>query len=578
MKGITVDKVKTNKKPTKRWSRPANEIHPPLTTMPLSHSSTPCQDYLTMSKRKSEAVAPVTDIASLKGQELPEWNDMLRGILVALIKERRALWDSRFRTVKYRMIMLLQEVANVLANQNKNINEWAVLEKWCWMCEMYARACSGETEWPWRYKGAMGFLAEFAGCGSQYLDCIPKERFIALTELYAQESEEKKFSKMPVIKKKREPLFVSEMALYAQVFPLPGEDAVRENTTTVKEAIISGMAEGRRRGRPGRPRKSNMNAESPQRGEVHDSAPSAASATSTGHVTSSSSSLTVVPIQDTADVKPSLLPERNFPSHYFLFIKKVKHIKIGKTNSSGAAASSSPASNASNLGLSHGNSTKDPKVEERVRAVLALTSNVTDVEWSHKAILTLIDAMKARPALWHTKHPHYSSAAVRQQLLLDTLLTINRLPGCDKVTGDKMWNKWSDLRQIYEEIEKLMWKGEYVKWRYRQNLAFLSPQVMDACRFDDVPSTSIATSVNAQTTLADLFAATSNDTTTSETDPNSHLQKVIGLINDTGLISTIAAPSPPVKRTRFTRRSSTRQEVQNAAQMSANAAGGKASL
>ncbi|PAV75927.1 hypothetical protein WR25_02478 [Diploscapter pachys] len=521
-----------------------------------------------MSKRKSEAVAPVTDIASLKGQELPEWNDMLRGILVALIKERRALWDSRFRTVKYRMIMLLQEVANVLANQNKNINEWAVLEKWCWMCEMYARACSGETEWPWRYKGAMGFLAEFAGCGSQYLDCIPKERFIALTELYAQESEEKKFSKMPVIKKKREPLFVSEMALYAQVFPLPGEDAVRENTTTVKEAIISGMAEGRRRGRPGRPRKSNMNAESPQRGEVHDSVPSAASnttttpnkeagknTTSTSHVTSSSSSLTVVPIQDAADVKPSLLPD-----------------------SSGAAASSSPASNASNLGLSHGNSTKDPKVEERVRAVLALTSNVTDAEWSHKAILTLIDAMKARPALWHTKHPHYSSAAVRQQLLLDTLLTINRLPGCDKVTGDKMWNKWSDLRQIYEEIEKLMWKGEYVKWRYRQNLAFLSPQVMDACRFDDVPSTSIAASVNAQTTLADLFAATSNDTTTSETDPNSHLQKVIGLINDTGLISSIAAPSPPVKRTRFTRRSLTRQEVQNAAQMNANAAAGKASL
>ena len=60
---------------------------------------------------------------------------------------------------------------------------------------------------------------------------------------------------MPVIKKKREPLFVSEMALYAQVFPLPGEgfflirkkrilktsDAVRENTTTVKEAIISGI-------------------------------------------------------------------------------------------------------------------------------------------------------------------------------------------------------------------------------------------------------------------------------------------------------------------------------------------------
>ena len=59
---------------------------------------------------------------------------------------------------------------DVLERKMRFVSEWAVLEKWCWMCEMYARACSGETEWPWRYKGAMGFLAEFAGCGSQYLE------------------------------------------------------------------------------------------------------------------------------------------------------------------------------------------------------------------------------------------------------------------------------------------------------------------------------------------------------------------------------------------------------------------------
>ncbi|VDO53434.1 unnamed protein product, partial [Heligmosomoides polygyrus] len=51
-------------------------------------------------------------------QERPVWNDTLRGILVALVKDRRPLWDARFRTTKERTIQLFREIAAILSNQD----------------------------------------------------------------------------------------------------------------------------------------------------------------------------------------------------------------------------------------------------------------------------------------------------------------------------------------------------------------------------------------------------------------------------------------------------------------------------
>uniref|UniRef100_A0A1I7X7I9 MADF domain-containing protein n=1 Tax=Heterorhabditis bacteriophora TaxID=37862 RepID=A0A1I7X7I9_HETBA len=81
-----------------------------------------------MSRRKSD-IPKAIPIATVAGAEAPEWNDPLRGILVALVKDRRPLWDARFRTNKDRCMQLFREIAIILSNQDKRMNglEYTVL-------------------------------------------------------------------------------------------------------------------------------------------------------------------------------------------------------------------------------------------------------------------------------------------------------------------------------------------------------------------------------------------------------------------------------------------------------------------
>ncbi|VDN34176.1 unnamed protein product [Cylicostephanus goldi] len=121
--------------------------------------------------------------ASLK--ERPVWNDTLRGILVALVKDRRALWDARFRTSKEKTMYYFREIASILSNQDERMNEWSVLDKWCWMVEMYMRTVE-RPSFDWRFKGAMAFHNEFAANGVQYIGSLTPEILIELTSVYGE--------------------------------------------------------------------------------------------------------------------------------------------------------------------------------------------------------------------------------------------------------------------------------------------------------------------------------------------------------------------------------------------------------
>lgn len=136
-----------------------------------------------MSRRKVEPYKR-TSLEIASNIERPVWNDTLRGILVALVKDRRALWDFRLRSTQERSMLFFRDIATILSNQDKRMNEWAVLEKWCWMMEMFARAVE-RPSFEWRFKGAMAFHYESVMNGVQYLDSLLPEVLIDLTNRYA---------------------------------------------------------------------------------------------------------------------------------------------------------------------------------------------------------------------------------------------------------------------------------------------------------------------------------------------------------------------------------------------------------
>ncbi|KAK5979059.1 MADF domain-containing protein, partial [Trichostrongylus colubriformis] len=134
--------------------------------------------------------------------ERPLWNDTLRGILVALIKDRRPLWDVRMRPTKDRSIQLFRDIAAILSNQDSRMNEWYVLEKWCWMMEMYMRAIE-RPDFEWRFKGAMSFLMESSSSGVQYIDSLTPDLLAEATARYAETEAEVYESKIELTKKFR---------------------------------------------------------------------------------------------------------------------------------------------------------------------------------------------------------------------------------------------------------------------------------------------------------------------------------------------------------------------------------------
>ncbi|VDM52192.1 unnamed protein product [Angiostrongylus costaricensis] len=74
-----------------------------------------------MSRRKVEPYKR-TSLEIASNIERPVWNDTLRGILVALVKDRRALWDFRLRSTQERSMLFFRDIATILSNQDKRMN------------------------------------------------------------------------------------------------------------------------------------------------------------------------------------------------------------------------------------------------------------------------------------------------------------------------------------------------------------------------------------------------------------------------------------------------------------------------
>ncbi|CAB3405861.1 unnamed protein product [Caenorhabditis bovis] len=99
------------------------------------------------------------NLRTVRGCEAPEWDDCTRGILVALIEERPTIWNDRAKLLKDDVLSSFQQISNILSNKDNRFNVWALIEKWCWMVELYTRSTTFDIEW--RYRNSLHFLSEF---------------------------------------------------------------------------------------------------------------------------------------------------------------------------------------------------------------------------------------------------------------------------------------------------------------------------------------------------------------------------------------------------------------------------------
>ncbi|WKY03864.1 hypothetical protein Q1695_005096 [Nippostrongylus brasiliensis] len=319
-----------------------------------------------MPRRKSEPARGIT-VEEAATRERPEWNDTLRGILCALVKNRRPLWDVRFWTTKDRAIQLFREIAAILSNQDSRMNEWYVLEKWCWMMEMYSRAVERIT-FKWRFRGAMEFHVESALNGAQYLESFSQEILQELTARYAETPEE---------------------AIEAK-----NSDAPRESPSGKRV----------RRKRPLTSARADENKlESPE-----------------------------------SDSQPL---------------------------QGNGALFETPVS-----------------VKQEVPEDLSCPASSGDSKWSSELTCALIRNVKEVPALWHQGHQQFNDASTRIQHLSKIAKQLHNVPGGGDLNESAIWEKWVRLSDRFDEEHEKAKKSGGSDWEFFQNMSFLSPDVMSACR------------------------------------------------------------------------------------------------
>lgn len=390
-----------------------------------------------MARRKADASRGIT-VEEAAERERPVWNDTLRGILVALVKDRRPLWDARFRTTKERTIQLFREIAAILSNQDSRMNEWYVLEKWCWMMEMFSRATERST-FEWRFKGAMAFHLESMLNGIQYIDSLSSTMLQDATARYAEtvaeviEAKSELNSKL----KKGNGVYRAEMAICNRASPPIPE------LTTERQKL--GVKRGRTRGGAlaaalSQHKQQVISAKK----ESSEKAPTEKDQTS----------------QKTAGVKQEV-PECNASADLTSSIDK-------------SAGLDREPSLASLLSRAAKNDVDDNN--EKLRAQQAL-------KWSFELVSELIQNFKEQPALWHNGHPHFHNTAKRNEYLAEIAKHLRKLPGGGAADEESVVEKWSMLCESFNEEMKKVKEGGSSNWEYYQRLLFLSPEVMAACSF-----------------------------------------------------------------------------------------------
>ncbi|KJH52817.1 hypothetical protein DICVIV_01024 [Dictyocaulus viviparus] len=424
-----------------------------------------------MSRRKAEAAKPIT-VEEASKAEKPEWNDTLRGILVALVKDRRTLWDARFRTTHEKTIQFFRDIAAILSNQDKRMNEWAVLEKWCWMMEIFVRSVE-RPSFDWRFKGAMAFHLESVMNGIQYLDSLTPEVLVDLTGRYAETEAEVFEAKHELSRKfkRGSAMFQGVMALYH-----------KSSLPNICAAIVRPKAAAKRnRGRRNtfsflldvdKERISDVsNTENGMNNEIN-------------------------PVEKGLDID---VTPRNFQIKKEILeshsIVEEKPVTVPVANSK------LPVDNS-------GKSSGDELPKETPQFASS------DVVWSTEMICLLIQCVKEVPALWHPNHPNYRNSFKRKEYLSEIAAKLRTLPE-DHVSG-----KWSILRECFNKQMKKSRQGTTSNWEHYNRLLFLSPEVISACRFDDLNGDNSSTVVS--TSSADVAV-----------DVQSQIHKILGFVPET---------------------------------------------
>ncbi|KAK6059375.1 hypothetical protein COOONC_02996 [Cooperia oncophora] len=129
----------------------------------------------------------------------------------------------------------------------------------------------------------------------------------------------------------------------------------------------------------------------------------------------------------------------------------------------------------------------------------------SDVSWTSEVVCELIDSFKEHPALWHFAHPHYNDQQKRKELLRGISRRLHRVTGGFIINEDVLYEKWRALKGQFDDEMTKARQGEVSGWEFYQRMLFLSPEVLSACRFDDlnggivppVLTTSVAKAVDA---------------------------------------------------------------------------------
>uniref|UniRef100_A0A158PA31 MADF domain-containing protein n=1 Tax=Angiostrongylus cantonensis TaxID=6313 RepID=A0A158PA31_ANGCA len=514
-----------------------------------------------MSRRKVEPYKR-TSLEIASNIERPVWNDTLRGILVALVKDRRALWDFRLRSTQERSMLFFRDIATILSNQDKRMNEWAVLEKWCWMMEMFARAVE-RPSFEWRFKGAMAFHYESVMNGVQYLDVNSAGNLREGPECI-----------------KRLWSFITSPLHQIYIWVGMPEHFPAFDGATKPKAVTK-----RNRGRR--------------------------------------SSLTFLQgvnkegISDVSNTKDVIRDEVDSGEKALNLDTACKDITIKQEVPEGQVLTRE------GMEILEMNIV-EPLLENSVRLTADELSKessqlaASDVVWSTEMICVLIECVKDVPALWHHNHPDYRNSAKRKEHLVEIATKLRALPGGAIINGlvftsaagvqlcantvcltgkelaktldcykkgvleleeslkklgrqgftnspsvmqksyealkkfsdfsnvearcrfvrayGHVSGKWSILRECFNKQMKKSKQGTVSNWEHYNRLLFLSPEVMSAWKFDDLSGDNQQTPVS--TSAADVSV-----------DMQKQLSKFIGLVSESVKLKDV--DNNPIKKSRI---------------------------
>ncbi|KAJ1347060.1 hypothetical protein KIN20_002011 [Parelaphostrongylus tenuis] len=361
-------------------------------------------------------------------------------------------------------MMFFREIAAILSNQDKRMNEWAVLQKWCWMMEMFARAVERPSSFEWRFKGAMGFHLESVMNGVQYLDSLPHEILVQLTKIYAITEEEIVESKRELNRKfkKGSGMFQTHMVLYHKLYSFV--DAARPRVGTKRS-----------RGR----RNSTTTIQETNKEGISD-------------VSNTKNLIAGEP--DSGEKAVKMHAEFDVP---------IKQEVLEDDESAKETPLEKPAATSMEPFFEGGNNAADDSPGESCQFP------ASDVVWSTPMICTLIQCVKDAPALWHHNHPDYRNSLKRKEHFGGIAAKLRTLPGGETVNEGHVSGKWSILRECFNKQLKKSKQGAVSSWEHYNRLLFLSPESMSLWKYEDSSgdknqtTTTSTSSVNVPVTVKD---------------------------------------------------------------------------